>query len=207
MITVNNFFAHFVKGITITKYGSNKELIPTFSSYEIYQYSDSMLKHLPTETLKTIAKLFLYSKLPVYYTDVNIDRRNHNGDRLARTGLTAAQITTLKKNYAKDLNIDDRITKFQNILKTEHVYRLPLRYFTDLGKINFPTKIDYQIKLHLETEMKKLFESRKVLASGTAIPAPGAKIMFTEAPFIQYDQILLDKNFRRYLETIVSKKS
>ena len=30
-------------------------------------------------------------------------------------------------------------------------------YFTDLGKINFPTKIDYRIKLHLETEMKKIF--------------------------------------------------
>ena len=32
---------------------------------------------------------------------------------------------------------------------------------TDLGKINFPTKINYRIKLHLETEMKRLFKSRK----------------------------------------------
>ena len=129
-------------------------MIPTFPPYEIYQYSDSMPKHLPAETLKAIEKTFLYSKLLVYCTDVNIDRRNHNGDGLATTGLTAAQITTLKKTYAKDLNIDDRITKFQNILKTEHIYRIPQRYFTDLGKINFPTKINYQIKLHLETEMK-----------------------------------------------------
>ena len=37
MIPVNNFFAHFVKGISITKYGSDKELIPTFSPYETYQ--------------------------------------------------------------------------------------------------------------------------------------------------------------------------
>ena len=149
----------------------------------------------------------MYSKSPVYYTDVNIDRRNHNGDGLATAGLTAAQITTLKKNYAKDINIDDRITKFQNILKTEHVYRIPLRYFTDLGKINFPTKIDYRIKLHLETEMKKLSESRMVLAAGTATPAPDAKIIFAKAPFIHYEQILLDKNFRQYLDTImVSKK-
>ena len=122
MITVSNFFAHFVKEISITKYGSDKELISTFSLYEIYQYSDSMLKHLPAETLKTIEKTFLYSKTPVYYTDVNIDRRNHNGDGLATTGLTAAEITTLKKNFANDLNIDDRITKFQNIIKNEHVY-------------------------------------------------------------------------------------
>ena len=73
------------------------------------------------------------------------------------------------------------------MLKNEHVYRIPLRYFTDVGKINFPTKIDYRIKCHLETEMKRLFESRKVLAARTAIPAPYAKIIFTKAPFIQYD--------------------
>ena len=54
--------------------------------------------------------------------------------------------------------------------------------------------------------MKKLFESRKVQVSGTAIVAPYAKIIFTKVPFIQYEQILLDKNFRQYLETIVSSK-
>ena len=37
MFPVNNFFAHFVKEISITKYGSDKELIPTFSPYETYQ--------------------------------------------------------------------------------------------------------------------------------------------------------------------------
>ena len=55
--------------------------------------------------------------------------------------------------------------------------------------------------------MKRLFESRKVLASGTALPTPDAKIIFTKAPYIKYEQILLDKNFRQYLKTImVSKK-
>ena len=55
--------------------------------------------------------------------------------------------------------------------------------------------------------MKKLFESRKVLATGSAIPAPDAKIIFTKAPYIQYKQILLDKNFREYLETIMVSKN
>ena len=59
----------------------------------------------------------------------------------------------------------------------------------------------------MEIETKKLFEPRKLVESGTAIPAPDAKIIFTKAPFIQYKQILLDKNFRQYLETVmVSKK-
>ena len=55
--------------------------------------------------------------------------------------------------------------------------------------------------------MDKLFESRNVLAANTAIPDVDAEILFTRAPFVQYEQILLDKNFRQHLETvIVSKK-
>ena len=74
------------------------------------------------------------------------------------------------------------------------MYRIPLRYFSDIGKKNFPTKIDYRIKMFLETNMDKLFESRKVLASRAAIPEVDAEILFTRAPFVQHDQILLDKN-------------
>ena len=57
--------------------------------------------------------------------------------------------------------------------------------------------------------MNKLFESRKVLASTTTmIPSSETEIIFTKAPFIQYEQILLDKNFRQHLETIlISKKN
>ena len=57
-------------------------------------------------------------------------------------------------------------------------------------------------------DMIRLFESRKVLAaSTTSATKPDAEIIFTWAPFIQYEQILLDKNFRQHLETImVSKK-
>ena len=40
LITVNNFFAHWIKEISITKYDSDKELPPTFWLWEVYQYSD-----------------------------------------------------------------------------------------------------------------------------------------------------------------------
>ena len=52
LITVNNFFAHLVKEISVTRYRNDKQLMPTFSPHEIYQYLDSMLKHLPKNTLK-----------------------------------------------------------------------------------------------------------------------------------------------------------
>ena len=91
-------------------------------------------------------------------------------------------------------------------MKNEHVYRIPLKYFKDLGKINFSLKIDFSIKCQLQTDMKRLFESKKVLAAGSAVPSPDAKIIFTKATFIQYEQILQDKNFRQYLETIIVSK-
>ena len=96
---------------------------------------------------------------------------------------------------------------FKNQLKNEFVYRIPLRYFSDIGKINFPTKIDYRIKFFFRKNMDKLFKSRKVLAANAAIPEVDVEIIFTRAPFIQYEQMLLDKNFRQHLETImISKK-
>ena len=142
-----------------------------------------MLEQLPKISLKKIEKTLLYSK--------NTQRsRSYQG------------------SWRQDLNIDERITKFQNQLKNKYVYRIPLRYLTDLGKINFPLKTDFRIKCHLETDLKKLFESKKVLAATAGLPSPDAKIVFTKAPFMpSYEQLLLDKNVRQYLETImISKK-
>ena len=140
MITVNNFFAHWVKEISITRYGSNKELPPTFSPWEVYQYSDQMLKHLPSDALKTLQKTLLFSKKPVYFAKKEYDRRNYNSQGLALTGLNAADATAKILDHTRNLNIDERISLFQNQLKNEYVYRIPLPYFSDIGKINFPTK-------------------------------------------------------------------
>ena len=143
LITVNNFFVHLIKEISVTRYENYKQLIPTFSLYDTYKYSDSTLKHLPKDSLKKLEKTVLYSKQAVYYNKTTIDKRTHNS-------------TTL--NDIKYLSINKRIIKFENQPKNEFVYRIPLRYFTHLGKINFPLKIDFRIKCHLETDKKKLFE-------------------------------------------------
>ena len=163
-----------------------------------------MLKHLPKDSLKTLQNHLLYSKEKVYYANTAYDRRNFNGS--VPTGATA--LTNAKKaDHAKDLNIHKRIELFSDQLQSEFIYRIPLRYFSDIGKINFPTKINYRIKLFLEMSMNKLFESKKIWATVKTAPDPDAEILFTWAPFVQYEQILLDKNFRQHLETImVSKK-
>ena len=108
----------------------------------------------------------LYSNKTVVYNRATIDTRTHNSN-------TAADIT-----YN---NLDDKTDKLQDQMKNELIYRIPLRYFSDIGKIKFPLEIDFKVKCHLETEMKKLFESKKRV---TEIGAPDAKIIFTKASFI-----------------------
>ena len=77
LINVNNFFAHLIKEIGITRYRNDKQLIPTFSPYKIYQYSDCILKHLPKNSLKNRKN----SKKPIYFNKTLIDRRINNGSR------------------------------------------------------------------------------------------------------------------------------
>ena len=198
-ITVNNFFAYWIKEISITKYGTNKELIPTVTSQEIYQYSDSMLKHLPPESLSVIQNDLLYSQKSVNLGNRDMYRIHYD--------LSATKVT--KPSLAADENFRDREAKFRNQLKNKYVYRVPLKYICDLGKINFPAKIDVKISLALETDMKKLFETDanlnnrlKAGKSSTSIDprdydittpgTPDAQIVSIKAPMIQYEQLTLN---------------
>ena len=58
----------------------------------------------------------LCSKQSIYFNRTTINGRIHNGN------------DATKANDAKDLNTDERITKFQDQLKNKYVYRIPLRY-------------------------------------------------------------------------------
>ena len=170
MAPANNFFTHWVKEINVTKYDTNKQSTPQ----EIYQYSDAMLKHLPEKYLKKLRRHFLFSEKEVIYMLVWIE------DQI--------------------MIIDDRIAKFSDQIKNKFTFRIPLRYLCDIGKINFPTKIDMKIRLALETDLKKLFETKKNVA---AIGTRDAQIVLLKAPYLQYEQIVLAKNFRQYLESIL----
>ena len=76
----------------------------------------------------------------MYFASENYERSNHNSKDLTYTGLNAAQQTLKKQMHAKDFNILDRISLFKEQLKNEFVHRIPLRYFSDIRKINFPKK-------------------------------------------------------------------
>ena len=132
MITINNFFAHWIKEISITKYATNNELTPTTTPQEIYQYSDAMLKHLPAKSLKVIENDLLYSKEEVVIP-YNLDRRFHGIVKDANNRVIHNVIRS-------DGNFRDREGKFRNQLKDKYVYRIPLKYICDTGKKIFQIK-------------------------------------------------------------------
>ena len=146
LLPVNNFFVHWIKEINVTKNVTNESLIPTTTPQEVYSYSDAMLKHLPKNALKMIPKDFLFSRKVVVYP-ANSGRRSHSNDDATKKA---------------DDKIVDREDKFAAQIGSKYMYKIPLKYFCDLGKINFPTNIGLEICCMLETEMKRLFESKRL---------------------------------------------
>ena len=113
-----------------------------------------MLKHLPAKFVKVIENDLLYSKEEVvipYGLDRRVSGTIVDGNNRIIHNLTRS-----------DRKFRDR-EKFRNQLKDKYVYRIPLKYICDIGKINFLTKIDMRIRLTLETDMKKLFERLKMV--------------------------------------------
>ena len=45
MIPVNNFFAHWIKDVTVKRYGDDIAVLPISTTLDTYRYSESMLKH------------------------------------------------------------------------------------------------------------------------------------------------------------------
>ena len=119
-ITVNNFFAHWIKEIDIKRLDDDIPILPTTNSILIYRYSDRLLKHMPQDLLVIIENDLLYSKKIVKLPGGEDRRDTH----------TAAGEDA---NNRTDDNIDDRIQKFQEQLKTTYWYRIPLKYIIDIG--------------------------------------------------------------------------
>ena len=84
------------------------------------------------DALKTIENDLLYSKKKVVIYSNDNDRHAHHTTTNATTG------------NRTDENLTERIEKFQDQLKEEYVYRIPLKYLCDLGVVsqcfNFNTK-------------------------------------------------------------------
>ena len=205
MIPVNNFFAHWIKDVTVKRYGDDIAVLPINTTLDTYRYSESMLKHMPEKALATFQNELLYSQKKVIIkgnvANTITSRRNH--------------IAVAANDSETDDNIDDRIAKFtkDNALSTEKTYRIPLRYLVDLGLVNLPTAFNTKFIFHLEQKLGKLFESKAKLANRTGGAAallpttdPDAKVYFNSTPYIQYEIFKLNDTYDAYLRKALQSK-
>ena len=187
-ITVNNFFAHWIKEIDIKRLGDDTPILPTTNTVEIYKYSDAILKHIPKNALAVIENDLLYSKKKVTLP-VGEDRRDNH---------TAANEDADNRT---DDNIDERIQKFRTQLQSTYYYRIPLKYICDIGYVNTPIKFNTKWRLTFETNMSRLFESKTNLAAGADYPdTVDAKIILDSAPCLLFHQFSLEDTYRAYFE-------
>ena len=191
-VTVNNFFAHWIKEIDIKRLGDDTPILPTNNTVEIYKYSDAILKHLPKDALKVIENDLLYSKAKVKLP-TGQDRRSRHA---------ANDATDADKAKLTDDNLTQRITKFNKQLQSTYYYRIPLQYLCDVGYVNTPIKFNTKWRLTFETNTARLFESNVSLAAATtAYPTTfDAKIILDSTPYLLYHQFELEDTYRAYFE-------
>ena len=70
-------------------------------------------------------------------------------DRRSNTSTTPADRT--------DSNLGERVINFLALIGKKMYYRIPLGFFTSLGLVNFPHKIDTRFLFTLENNMNRLF--------------------------------------------------
>ena len=58
-----------------------------------------------------------------------------------------------------DENLSERVTNSLGLTGRKIYYRIPLGFFTSLGLVNFPHKIDSRFLFKLENNLNRIFET------------------------------------------------
>ena len=61
IITVNNFFAYWIKELDIKRYVDDIPIVPLTNTVEIYKYTNAILKHMESDVLTIFQNNLLYS--------------------------------------------------------------------------------------------------------------------------------------------------
>ena len=83
-------------------------------------------------------------------------------------------------------------------------YRILLGFFTSIGLVNFPHKIDTRFLFTLENNMNRLFETN---AEVDVPNEPDVQIIFHDTPCISYPQITLDDNLSAHFNDTLRSRS
>ena len=186
---VNNFFTRWLKEIDMSKYPDDVRISPTNNTLPLADHAAAILKHLPNKALDKIKKTLLYSREPVYLTNQEDRRDNNENDATKRS----------------DGNLNKRITDFHGQLGQKLYYRIPLKFFNELGAINTSHNIDTNFIFTLETNRNRLFEQNTKVDN---IPDNlDAQVLFHDRPYIIYQQIVLGSNFQAFFNGTLRSKT
>ena len=110
-MTINNFFAHWIKEIDIKQYGDEISILQLINTVDTYKYSDAMLKFEEDDALKTYQHHLLYSKKKKVKLPTGKDRRSHktNDAKLAKEQMIISMIELINLQTNFKLNF---ITEF-----------------------------------------------------------------------------------------------
>ena len=172
LMTIDNFFVHWIREIDIKQYGDEILIRPLINTVDIYKYSDAMLK-FEGDALKTYQHHLLYSKKKVKLP-TRKDRQSHYTTNDVHAGRRT------------DNNLHDRIDKFAGQFQTKFYYRIPLRFLCSLGPINQPVKFNTKWLLTFETDYPRLFESKANQANNALPNSVNTKIILTSTLYITY---------------------
>ena len=137
MTSVNNFFRHWFANIDVRRYPDDMNILATNNSVSIANYSNAQMKYLPEKSVKKLLKTMLYCKKPVYLD--GDDTRRPNND--------------VVDTNRSDPNLTYCIANLKGHLFKKWVYKIPLLYLCDLGKVNFAITTNTKIVLTLEGNM------------------------------------------------------
>ena len=191
-VTVNNVFVHWIRELNIVRYGDERPILPTINTVNVYRYLDELLKYMPKEDLTKMENNLIYCTGKVILAD-GPDRRANN---------VANAVDAPKRT---DATLTKRIEKFPDQLKNGCIYRIPLKFLCSLGLVKQCVKFNTKFTLMLETEVNKLCETN--VNDANPLVTVDADIVLTSAPYVQYEQIELDPNFRAHLEITLTANS
>ena len=111
------------------------------------------------------------------YNNKKVILNNANRDRKLNNTLAA------NATDRTDVNLSNRIANLWDQKKKKRfVYRIPLKFLSNICNYNQCNKFNTKFMLMLETEMEILFET-----NANNVTYLNAKIIFTDVPFIQYE--------------------